>query len=97
MLLLAEEEALEEEAEGGVLPHSVAETMMDEIAVRRQALKGMGVARLRIEPTELLSKVPFFTRFRKASSRSLPRACVLVPCLPTKRSWNRESREVRCS
>ena len=79
MLLLAEEEALEEEAEGGVLPHSVAETMMDEIAVRRQALKGMGVARLRIEPTELLSKVPFFNKipegeFTKLAARMRARS-----------------------
>lgn len=61
LALLAQMEVIEKQEEYGTLPRSVAENLKEEIAAALRALKGGGdVARLRVEPSELLRKVPFF-------------------------------------
>jgi CPA1 family monovalent cation:H+ antiporter len=60
-LLLAEEaESITSQAEHGALPSSVADSMQEEIAHELRALKGHDIARLKLEPIELLKTMPFF-------------------------------------
>lgn len=61
LVLLAEAETIEEQEEYGTLPRSVAEVLKEEIAESLGELREAGeVSQLRVEPTELLKKVPFF-------------------------------------
>lgn len=60
LVLLAESEAVEEYAEQAKLPTAIAESMQAEISRKLAALRGHEVKKLRIEPVELLRKVPLF-------------------------------------
>ncbi len=60
-LLLAEElESIARQSEHGALPAAVAESMKNEIARELRSLKGHDIAKLKLEPIELLTKMPFF-------------------------------------
>jgi monovalent cation:H+ antiporter, CPA1 family len=60
-LLLAEElESIARQTERGALSLGVAESMESEIADELRALKGHDIARLKLEPIELLKTMPFF-------------------------------------
>jgi CPA1 family monovalent cation:H+ antiporter len=60
-LLLAEElESIAHQSEHGALPPAVAEGMEEEIADELRSLRGHDVAKLRLEPIELLRTMPFF-------------------------------------
>jgi monovalent cation:H+ antiporter, CPA1 family len=60
-LLLAEElESIGRQSEHGALPTAVAEVMAEEIADELRALKGHDIAKLKLEPIELLQSMPFF-------------------------------------
>jgi hypothetical protein len=60
-LLLAEElESIARQAEHGALSPSVAESMEKEIGDELRELKGHDIARLKVEPIELLKTMPFF-------------------------------------
>ena len=56
----AEQEAIEEKAHAGIIPHGVAEVMLDELAQELRALRASQAAKLAVDPRELLAKVPFF-------------------------------------
>ena len=60
MILLAEAETAEEHAEHGTLPKGVAEEIHLNTERKLRALRGHVITELRIEPTELLRKVPCF-------------------------------------
>ena len=60
LVLHAEQEAIEEKAHAGILPEGVAEAMLAEMAEELRELRASQVTHLRIEPEELLRKVPFF-------------------------------------
>ncbi len=60
LILFSESESISHEREKGTLPASVAESMQEHIAEGLARLKGLEVSKLRVEPTELLRKVPFF-------------------------------------
>jgi len=60
LVLLAENQAIEQYAEHGKLPQEVAESMQAEIFQELRALRGKEVHKLRVEPIELLRKVPLF-------------------------------------
>jgi len=60
-LLLAEEfDSIARQAEHGALPSAVAELMEQEVADELRALKRHDIARLKLEPIELLRRMPFF-------------------------------------
>jgi monovalent cation:H+ antiporter, CPA1 family len=60
-LLMTEEiESIARQAEHGSLSSAVAESMEEEIADELRALKGHNIARLKLEPIELLRTMPFF-------------------------------------
>ena len=56
----AEQEAIEEKAHAGTIPHGVADVMLEEMAHELKALRATQAAKLAIGPGELLKKVPFF-------------------------------------
>ncbi|HSW28193.1 MAG TPA: cation:proton antiporter [Longimicrobiales bacterium] len=56
----AQKEAIEEKAHAGIIPHGVAEVMLDELAQELRALRASQAAKLAVDPRELLAKVPFF-------------------------------------
>jgi CPA1 family monovalent cation:H+ antiporter len=60
LVLLAENQAIEENAEHGKLPREVAKSMQAEIFEELRALRGKEIHKLKLEPTELLRKVPLF-------------------------------------
>jgi CPA1 family monovalent cation:H+ antiporter len=60
LVLHAEQEAIEEKAHAGIIPEGVAEAMLTEMAEDLRQLRASQVSHLRIEPEELLRKVPFF-------------------------------------
>jgi CPA1 family monovalent cation:H+ antiporter len=60
LALHAEQEAIEEKAHAGTIPHGVAEVMLEEMAHELKALRATQSAKLVIGPGELLKKVPFF-------------------------------------
>lgn len=60
LALHAEQEAIEEKAHAGIIPHGVAEAMLEEMAHELYALRASQAAKLAIDPQELLKKVPFF-------------------------------------
>ncbi len=59
MILLAQDEALEEQVHNGLMPRGMGEAMAAAVREDARRLTGGEVARLRIEPHELLRKVPF--------------------------------------
>jgi CPA1 family monovalent cation:H+ antiporter len=60
LVVHAEREAIQERAHSGAIPEGVAEAMLHELAVELRQLRASQTARLKIEPEELLKKVPFF-------------------------------------
>ncbi|MCH7486543.1 MAG: cation:proton antiporter [Proteobacteria bacterium] len=60
LLVHAETEIIEKEARAGSIPGGVRDTVLAELAGEIRDLQGADVARLRIDPMELLRKVPFF-------------------------------------
>lgn len=61
IVLLAQVETIEEQEEYGTLPRPVAETLIEDINHQLSHLRrSVEVSQLRVEPTELLRKVPFF-------------------------------------
>jgi len=60
LVLQAEREAIEERANSGIIPHGVAEAMLEEMAHELRDLRASQASKLRISPEELLRKVPFF-------------------------------------
>ncbi len=60
LALHAEREAIEEKAHAGIIPHGVAEVMLEEMALELRALRASQAAKLAVDPRELLKKVPFF-------------------------------------
>jgi CPA1 family monovalent cation:H+ antiporter len=60
LILFAEAETFREQSEYGTLPQSIAEDMQEEISERLRELRGADVARLKVEPEELLRKVSCF-------------------------------------
>jgi monovalent cation:H+ antiporter, CPA1 family len=59
LVLLAEVEAIGEQSTLGTLPAGIAESLEHEVLQSLRALRGQEVKRLRVEPSELLRKVPF--------------------------------------
>jgi len=60
LVLFSEGESIAHEREKGTLPLSIAEEMQEGITHQLSSLKGLEVSKLKVEPTELLRKVPFF-------------------------------------
>jgi len=60
LILLAEIQAIETETEHGNLPRITAEQMQDNLYLQLWQLRGQEIRRLRVEPDELLKKVPIF-------------------------------------
>jgi len=60
LALHAEQEAIEEKAHAGIIPHGVADVMLEEMAHELRALRASQSAKLAVDPAELLKKVPCF-------------------------------------
>ena len=60
LALHAEQDAIEEKSHAGIIPHGVAEVMLEEMATELRALRASQAGKLAIDPKELLKKVPFF-------------------------------------
>ena len=60
LVLHAEQAAIEEKAHAGIIPAGVADAMLHELAEELRELRASQATHLRIEPEELLRKVPFF-------------------------------------
>ncbi|WP_188857240.1 cation:proton antiporter [Marinobacterium nitratireducens] len=71
LILLAEVEAIDEQLEHGTLPPGIAETLEHEMARQLRSLRGHEVKRLRVEPGELLRKVPFLREIPEAEFAGL--------------------------
>jgi CPA1 family monovalent cation:H+ antiporter len=59
LILLAEGEAIDEQLTRGTLPQGIAETLEHEMQAKLKELRGAEIKKLRVEPSELLRKVPF--------------------------------------
>ncbi|WP_020682787.1 cation:proton antiporter [Marinobacterium rhizophilum] len=59
LILLAEGEAIDEQLMRGTLPQGIAETLEHEMQAKLKQLRGAEIKKLRVEPSELLRKVPF--------------------------------------
>ena len=78
LVLHAEREAIEEKAHAGTIPEGVAEAMLEEMAAELRELRASRVAELRVDPRELLRKVPFFQdtpeeEFERVAKKLRPR------------------------
>ena len=60
LVLHAAQEAIKERAHSGIIPDGVAEAMLGEMADELRDLRASQARHLRVEPEELLRKVPFF-------------------------------------
>jgi Na+:H+ antiporter len=60
LALQAEQVAIEERAHAGIIPHGVADVMLEEMAQELRALRTSQASKLQIDPAELLKNVPFF-------------------------------------
>jgi monovalent cation:H+ antiporter, CPA1 family len=60
LILLAEFDAIEDDNVRGNIPHALAEQIQEQLQQRLWALRGQEITRLRVEPSELLRKIPFF-------------------------------------
>jgi CPA1 family monovalent cation:H+ antiporter len=60
LALHAEQDAIEEKAHAGIIPHGVADVMLQEMATELRSLRASQAAKLAVDPAELLKKVPFF-------------------------------------
>lgn len=78
LALHAEREAIEEKANAGTIPPGVAEGMLEEMAHELTKLRASQISKLRVDPSELLRKVPFFKdtpekEFETIAARLRPR------------------------
>jgi CPA1 family monovalent cation:H+ antiporter len=78
LALHAEREAIEEKANAGTIPPGVAEIMLEEMAHELRLLRASQISKLKVDPAELLRKVPFFKEtpgeeFQKIAARLRPR------------------------
>ncbi|ANG62894.1 hypothetical protein A8C75_10625 [Marinobacterium aestuarii] len=71
LVLLAEGEAIGEQLERGTLPQGIAETLEAEMRTKLRALRGAAIKKLRVEPSELLRKVPFLQDIPEADFAQL--------------------------
>jgi CPA1 family monovalent cation:H+ antiporter len=62
LMIAAERESIEHELRAGTIPAGVAEGMIEDFNHQIRALRGVKTTELEIDPTELLRKVPFFSR-----------------------------------
>ncbi len=60
LLVHAETEIIEGEARSGTIPSGVRDSVIEELSGEIRGLRGGDVAELRLDPAELLRKVPFF-------------------------------------
>ena len=60
LVLHAEREAIEEKAHSGIIPEGVADHMLKGMAAELRRLRSNQASKLRVDPSELLRKVPFF-------------------------------------
>ena len=60
LALHAEQDAISEKAHAGIIPHGVADVMLEEMADELRSLRASQAAKLAVDPRELLKKVPFF-------------------------------------
>lgn len=60
LLLHAQKEVIESETRTGTIPVGVAENLLEELASEILVLSGRNLARLEVDTSELLRKVPFF-------------------------------------
>jgi len=60
LLVHAETEIIEAEARSGSIPAGVRDTVLEELNREIRQLRGGDIAELRLDPNELLRKVPFF-------------------------------------
>ncbi|TNG02358.1 MAG: sodium:proton antiporter, partial [Gammaproteobacteria bacterium] len=60
LMIAAERETIEEELRAGTIPAGVAESMIEDFNHQIRGLRGVSASELRIDPHELLRKVPFF-------------------------------------
>ncbi|OOZ37315.1 cation:proton antiporter [Solemya velesiana gill symbiont] len=67
LILLAELEATEEQAERGMLPKGIAESMAADVSRQIAALRGQPVQQLQDDPLVLLKKVPLFAEMEEAN------------------------------
>jgi len=67
LILHAEMDAIHSQRRRGILPASVTEEMLDEIDNQLWKLQGKEVDRLKVGPSELLQKVPFFAEISAES------------------------------
>lgn len=78
LLVHAETEIIEGEARAGTIPSGVRDSVIEELSGEIRSLRGGDVAELRLDPAELLRKVPFFEdtppeEFDKAAAKLRPR------------------------
>jgi CPA1 family monovalent cation:H+ antiporter len=64
--LLAEQEATGAQVERGLLPPGIGEAQVEELFRTLNALRTPGLSHLKIDPAELLRKVPFFRKLTTA-------------------------------
>lgn len=76
-LLLSNEHTLQQQVERGSLPRSIAERLNHDLRHQLRALRGQEVARLHVDPVELLQTVPFFRNIPAQDAAAL--ANRLVP------------------
>ena len=62
LLLVAEAEAIAQQAEHGTLPAPVAERLEEDIAHELRSLQGHDVAKLKLEPIALVQRMPWLSR-----------------------------------
>ncbi len=62
LMIAAEREVIESELHAGTIPAGVAETMISDFNHQIRALRGASASDLKIDPHELLRKVPFFQK-----------------------------------
>ena len=75
LMLFAERQSLEAEKRNGTLPAGTAHELLDAVAERIEGLRGGDVAKLRIDPAELLRKVPLLRGLGEADFGALA-ACL---------------------
>ncbi len=71
LILLAEVEAIGEQVERGTLPQGIADELEQDMSRNLKALRGHEMKKLRVEPSELLRKVPFLQGIPEAEFAQL--------------------------
>lgn len=71
LTILAEIETIAKQAEHGALSAPIAEEMQHELLQQLWTMRGQEITRLKVEPSELLRKVPFFAAIPPADFKGL--------------------------